>query len=88
MAFLRRAHDAGVRNIEMEATQFAAFTGRCGVRAAILCVALLNRLDGDQVLTPLETLMAWDARPGQVALEFIKAELVNDKKVVDADKAF
>ena len=75
MNFLRRAHEAGVRNIEMEATQFAAFTGRVGVRAAILCVALLNRLDGDQVLTPVETLMEWDTRPGEVALNYIKAEL-------------
>ena len=66
---------AGVRNIEMEATQFAAFTRRVGVRAAILCVALLNRLDGDQVLTPVETLMEWDTRPGEVALNYIKSEL-------------
>jgi len=75
MDFLRRAHGAGVRNIEMEATQFAAFTRRVGVRAAILCVALLNRLDGDQVLTPVETLMEWDTRPGEVALNYIKSEL-------------
>lgn len=49
MAFLYKLRDNGVVNIEMESTIFAALTYHAGIRAAILCVALLNRLNGDQV---------------------------------------
>ena len=47
--YLNRLHDAGVRNIEMEATCFSALTHLAGIRAAIVCVAFLNRFEGDQV---------------------------------------
>jgi len=49
MAYLRRLEAAGVRNIEMEATAFAAITHAANIRSAVVCVALLNRLKGDQV---------------------------------------
>ena len=49
LTFLQRAHDAGVRNIEMESLQFGAFAHRLGIRATACCVTLLNRLEGDQV---------------------------------------
>lgn len=49
MRFLNKLYSMGVRNIEMEATAFAAFTNEAGVRAAIVCVAFLDRLLGDQV---------------------------------------
>lgn len=42
--------DAGVANIEMEATCFAALTHMAGFRAGIVCVTLVNRLDEDQVM--------------------------------------
>ncbi|NXS52736.1 UPP2 phosphorylase, partial [Brachypteracias leptosomus] len=32
LEYLQRAHDAGVRNIEMESTAFAALCGLCGLR--------------------------------------------------------
>ncbi|KFO85167.1 Uridine phosphorylase 2, partial [Buceros rhinoceros silvestris] len=32
LEYLRRAYDAGVRNIEMESTAFAALCGLCGLR--------------------------------------------------------
>jgi len=47
MEFLRKAQKKGVRNIEMESLQFGAFTGMIGVRAAVICVAFLDRLNGD-----------------------------------------
>ena len=49
MAYLRQLNTAGVKNIEMESEAFAALTHRAGIRAAVICVALLNRLNGDQV---------------------------------------
>lgn len=39
----------GIVNIEMESTIFAALTHHAGIKAAVICVALLNRLNGDQV---------------------------------------
>ena len=43
--------DNGVVNMEMEATVFAAMTHMAGIRAAVVCVTLLDRLKGDQVST-------------------------------------
>lgn len=49
MSFLRKLSESGVKNMEMESTAFAALTHEAGVRAAVVCVTLLNRLNGDQV---------------------------------------
>lgn len=49
MDYLHRLRDFGVINIEMESTIFAALTYHAGIRAAIVCVTLLDRLKGDQV---------------------------------------
>jgi len=75
MDFLNRLHEYGVRNIEMEAAQFASFTHRLNIRSCIMCVTLLNRLDGDQVLSPVETLMEYDLRPGKAAIAYMNAQL-------------
>lgn len=50
MNYLNKLHDFGVVNIEMESTIFAALTHHAGIRAAVVCVTLLDRLKGDQVL--------------------------------------
>lgn len=52
MEYLAKLRDFGVINIEMECTIFAALTYHAGIRSAIVCVALLDRLKGDQVCTP------------------------------------
>lgn len=49
MEYLNNLHDFGVINIEMECTIFAALTHHAGIRSAIVCVTLLDRLKGDQV---------------------------------------
>ena len=49
MAYLKHVSDNGVVNMEMEATVFAAMTHMAGIRAAVVCVTLLDRLKGDQV---------------------------------------
>lgn len=54
MDYLNKLHEFGVLNIEMECTIFAALTYHAGIRAAIICVTLLDRLKGDQVNTPKE----------------------------------
>ncbi|XP_073516078.1 uridine phosphorylase 1-like isoform X8 [Phyllobates terribilis] len=49
MQYLKAAYEAGIRNIEMESSVFAAMCNISGLRAAVVCVTLLNRLDGDQI---------------------------------------
>lgn len=40
---------AGVSNIEMESPEFAAFTYHLHIPAILMCVTLLDRMQGDQV---------------------------------------
>lgn len=47
--FLKKLKEAGVTNIEMEATAIGSLCSKAGVAGAIVCVALLDRLHGDQV---------------------------------------
>lgn len=73
--YLRRAHEAGVRNIEMEAPAFAAFCLRAGIPAAIVCCALLNRLEGDQVTSTQEQLAGFSDNAEQVVINYIAKQL-------------
>lgn len=50
MEYLQHLKNNGVKNIEMEALAFAALTHHAGIRAADVCVTLLDRLKGDQVI--------------------------------------
>lgn len=45
-AFLKKANDMGIKNIEMEAASFAAFCRRAGVQAAVVCAAILVSVKG------------------------------------------
>lgn len=52
--YLQRAFRLGVRNIEMESTAFAAFCMRAQIPSVIICVTLINRLNGDQITSTKE----------------------------------
>uniref|UniRef100_A0A2M4BPI6 Uridine phosphorylase n=1 Tax=Anopheles marajoara TaxID=58244 RepID=A0A2M4BPI6_9DIPT len=75
MEYLQRLRDFGIVNIEMECTIFAALTHYAGIRAAIVCVTLLDRLKGDQVMAPKEVMMEWQKRPQTLVARFIKNDL-------------
>jgi uridine phosphorylase len=49
LEFLHKIHQNNILNMEMESLAFAALTHHAGIRAAVICVTLLNRLNGDQV---------------------------------------
>lgn len=49
MEYMEKLQHDGVVNIEMESTVFAALTTHAGIKSAVVCVTLLNRLKGDQV---------------------------------------
>lgn len=75
VAFLKRAYQVGVRNIEMEATAFASFCLRAGIPAAIVCCALLNRMDGDQVTSTKEELAGFSDNAEAVVISYIERQL-------------
>ncbi|XP_063070096.1 uridine phosphorylase 2 [Engraulis encrasicolus] len=75
LEYLRKAYDSGVRNIEMESTVFAAMCRVCNLKAAVVCVTLLNRFDGDQISTPHEVLVEYQQRPQCLVAQFIKKRL-------------
>lgn len=72
MEYLRFLHGKGIRNIEMEAAGFAAFCQHMGIPAADVCVALLNRLNGDQVTSTKEQLDAFSDNPQQMLIRYIQ----------------
>uniref|UniRef100_A0A8C2UI47 Uridine phosphorylase n=3 Tax=Coturnix japonica TaxID=93934 RepID=A0A8C2UI47_COTJA len=75
LEYLQRAHDAGVRNIEMESTAFAALCGLCGLRAAVVCVTLLDRLQGDQIRASHAVLQEYQQRPQRLVAAYIRSRL-------------
>nr|XP_004651918.3 uridine phosphorylase 2 [Jaculus jaculus] len=73
--YLKRAYKAGVRNIEMESTVFAAMCGLCGLKAAVVCVTLLDRLDSDQINLSHDVLVEYQQRPQLLIAKFIRKQL-------------
>ena len=70
--FWELAQERGVKNIEMEATEFAAFCMRAKIRAAIVNAVIIDRLKGDQVNSTSETLQQYSDNAQQIVLDFIK----------------
>eukprot|EP00397_Hematodinium_sp_SG-2012_P051786 GEMP01060891.1.p1 GENE.GEMP01060891.1~~GEMP01060891.1.p1 ORF type:complete len:310 (+),score=85.89 GEMP01060891.1:72-1001(+) len=76
MAFLQRAADAGVKNIEMEAPAFLSFFQRLNLKAAIICCSLLDRLHGDtQFNETREELAEYSTRTQNIVLRYLAEEL-------------
>ncbi|XP_068090640.1 uridine phosphorylase 1 [Hyperolius riggenbachi] len=76
MQYLKAAYDAGIRNIEMESSVFAAMCNISGLRAAVVCVTLLNRLEGDQISSTHDVLVEYQQRPQKLVGYFIKKSLM------------
>ncbi|XP_037574277.1 uridine phosphorylase 1 isoform X1 [Dermacentor silvarum] len=74
-AFLERLRELGVVNIEMESSQFAAMCHHAGVKGAVLCVTLLDRIQGDQVTAPKDVMAEWQQRPQELAIHFMARQL-------------
>lgn len=75
LEFLRKIHDVGVVNMEMESLAFAALCTHAGIRGAVICVTLLNRLKGDQITTPKDVMEEWQTRPMQLVAKYMKKKL-------------
>merc|ERR1712050_645888 len=79
MKFLQKAYNAGIRNIEMEAPAFGAFCNRAGIRGAIVCCSIVNRLKGDQITSTPEQLGQFSVDAQNVVATFMKKELLARK---------
>ncbi|GAU88742.1 hypothetical protein RvY_01380 [Ramazzottius varieornatus] len=82
--FLQKCYHAyGIRNFEMESLAFSAMCHLAGVKAAVVCVTLMNRLESDQVDPEVEAhLEEWQRRPQRIVAELIKQEMANDGATV------
>jgi uridine phosphorylase len=70
--FIRKAHDEhGIKNIEMEASLFLAMCNRANVPSAVVCVALLNRLNGDQI-SGTKDLSKFENGPLEMIIQLIR----------------
>ena len=59
----------------MEATALASLCNKVGVKCAIVCVTLLDRLHGDQVDIPPDTYAAYNTRVQNLVCDFIAKKL-------------
>eukprot|EP00732_Lithocolla_globosa_P004066 Lithocolla_globosa_v1_NODE_3532_length_1646_cov_8.152106.p1 type:complete len:312 gc:universal NODE_3532_length_1646_cov_8.152106:532-1467(+) len=71
LEFLLRCKKAGVINIEMESIAFASFCARAGIPASVLCVTLLNRMEGDQVVNTPQELKGYSDTAIGVAVDYV-----------------
>jgi len=74
--FLNKAHhECGILNVEMEALLFSAYCSRYGVKCAVVCVTMLDRLLGDVVTGKNNKI--FEFYPQAVVAGFIKSSLEN-----------
>lgn len=71
--WLRWLDSQGVRNIEMEGAMLAGYLNYWGFsNFAMICVALLNRLEGDQVPYTPQELAEFSERAGDVMFTYLR----------------
>ena len=71
--WLESLESAGVVNIEMEGAMFAGYLGHWGFpEFAMVCCTLLDRLEGDQVVSTADELAAFEARAAAVLFNYLQ----------------
>ena len=80
MSYLQEIHKSGVRNIEMESSCFAAMCRRAGIAAAVVCVILVNRLQGDQVHLEPQDHEEYQIRPMKLIITYIIKQLLKNRQ--------
>ena len=76
--YLKHLRAQDVMNIEMESVIFGAMCTMAGVKGGIICVTLLDRLIGDQVLLSPTDYEEFQKRPQMLAAKFIKKQLLSN----------
>ncbi|XP_017053998.1 uridine phosphorylase 1 [Drosophila ficusphila] len=85
-AYLEQLQSQDIKNIEMESLAFAALTSRANIKGAVVCVAILNRLNGDQIKTPHEILAKWEKRPMELVTRYIRKVLYFNASDSESDQ--
>lgn len=75
MKFLKDCYDHGIKNIEMESLCFVGLLNHAKIRAAVVCVSLVNRLNGDQVAISHDMNVEFQERPFKLVGTYIKNAL-------------
>lgn len=78
--YLADAYAAGVRNIEMESSVFAAMCKLSNLRAGVVCVTLLDRQKGDQLTSSHDVMHSYQQRPQRLVGLYIKKKLNSYKR--------
>lgn len=82
MDYLKGIHKAGVKNIEMESLSFAALTHHAGIKSAVVCVTIVDRLKGDQVGTFVITCLHYDSTTIDYRPGYLLSNACEDKKLI------
>lgn len=79
LEYLKTLKQADVVNIEMECTVLASLCLKTGVKGAICCVTLVDRLQGDQVNISTDTYKKYQDRPRTVLFKFLRKRLQKEQ---------
>ena len=82
MDYLKDIHKKGVKNIEMESLSFAALTHHAGIKSAVVCVTIVDRLRGDQVGTFVITSLHYDSITIDYRPRYLLSNACEDKKLI------
>ena len=77
--YLQTLQQAGILNVEMESIALASLCLKTGIRAAICCVSLVDRLQGDQVTISTDTYKKYQNRPCTLLIKFLRKRLQKEQ---------
>lgn len=77
--FLKRCKENGINNMEMESLCFSAILSHAKIPFAIVCAALLNRLNGDQLTCSREECLDYQQRPFELVGLYMREKLLEKK---------
>jgi len=77
MEFLNRCKENGINNIEMESLCFSAILSHAKIKFGIVCAALLDRLQGDQLTCTVEECLNYQQYPFKLVGLYIKEKLLS-----------
>lgn len=75
LSFLHKLQSKNIMNIEMESVVFAGMCREANVHFAVICVGLLNRLQGDQVVLTEEDYSTFTKNLFCLVGNYIKSKL-------------
>ncbi|OWF54927.1 Uridine phosphorylase 1 [Mizuhopecten yessoensis] len=75
MAFMQTLKDHNICNIEMESLGFLALCRHAGIKGAVACVTLLDRLKQDYITVDIPKLKLWQLRPQMLISRYIKKKI-------------